>query len=256
MPSSGSGEAALAPPGDEANEIDDPVAVRAQHEMIGAGGGDRAGDRGTLRGCGGRIALAQLPIMSVDVTAPACLGVGDLKQADVRERELARVDDFDRDDVVTVCERLQLALPSAGSEEVGEHDDEASTGREPTTSPQRLTQPGVVRTVVHRGLAERGEHRRDVRMRVDRAGKTARVDAVVDAPTRLPPRLASSANAPAAAHTTSRFSDRAVPKSRLFEASTTSHSSSSRSAMVSRTCGSVVRAVTAQSMCRVSSPAT
>ncbi len=84
MPSSGS-EAALAPPGNEANEIDHPVAVGAQHEVIGAGRRDGPCDRGSLRGCGGGIALAQLAVVGVDVAAPAGLGIGDLEQADVRE---------------------------------------------------------------------------------------------------------------------------------------------------------------------------
>ena len=84
MPSSSS-EAALTPPGNEANEIDHPVAVGAQHEVVGAGRCDRPSDRGSLRGCGGGVALAQLAVAGVDVAAPAGLGIGDLEQADVRK---------------------------------------------------------------------------------------------------------------------------------------------------------------------------
>ena len=60
--------------------------------------------------------------------------------------------------------------------------------------------------------------------------------------------------AAAAATARSRFSQLAVPKSKLADASTTSQVSSSRSAIICRTCGWVVRAVTAQSIRRTSSP--
>ena len=84
MPSRGS-EAALAPPGNEANEIDHPVAVGTQNEVIGASRGDGAADRSTLRGCRGGVALAHLAVMGVDVATTAGFGVGDLEQADIGE---------------------------------------------------------------------------------------------------------------------------------------------------------------------------
>jgi uncharacterized protein YbcI len=59
-----------------------------------------------------------------------------------------------------------------------------------------------------------------------------------------------------AASTSSRFSVSAVPKSMLGERSTTIQVSSSRSAIVCRMCGIVVRAVTGQSIRRTSSPGT
>ena len=74
------------------------------------------------------------------------------------------------------------------------------------------------------------------------------------APIRLPPRTVRWAIAAAAASTRSRLSQRAVPKSRLADRSTASQVSSSRSATVCRTCGTVVRAVTGQSIRRTSSP--
>ena len=61
---------------------------------------------------------------------------------------------------------------------------------------------------------------------------------------------------PAAVHASSCLVDRPVPKAWLDDVSRTSHSSSSWSAIVSRTWGSLVRAVTAQSMWRGSSPGT
>ena len=64
------------------------------------------------------------------------------------------------------------------------------------------------------------------------------------APTRFPDRLVRKPTAATIASARSRFSNSAVPKSRLAERSTTIHVSSSRSAIVSRTCGIVVRAVT------------
>ena len=60
--------------------------------------------------------------------------------------------------------------------------------------------------------------------------------------------------AAAAATARSRFSHPVVPKSRLADTSTTSQVSSSRSAIICRTCGCVVRAVTDQSIRRTSSP--
>jgi hypothetical protein len=77
---------------------------------------------------------------------------------------------------------------------------------------------------------------------------------VMMAPMRLPPPLLRKAMAAAAATARSRFSHPAVPKSRLADTSTTSHVSSSRSAIIWRTCGVVVRAVTDQSIRRTSSP--
>ena len=61
-------------------------------------------------------------------------------------------------------------------------------------------------------------------------------------------------NAAVAPSTTSRFSARAVPKSRLAERSATTQVSSSRSASVVRTCVGSDRAVRFQSMSRASSP--
>jgi hypothetical protein len=77
---------------------------------------------------------------------------------------------------------------------------------------------------------------------------------VISAPNRLPPLPVRCAIAATAAMTRSRFSHRAVPKSRLGDRSITAQVSSSRSAIVSRMCGTVVRAVTAQSIRRTSSP--
>jgi len=77
---------------------------------------------------------------------------------------------------------------------------------------------------------------------------------VMIAPSRLPPPLFRNAMDAAAATARSRFSQPAVPKSRLADTSTTSQVSSSRSAIICRTWGWVVRAVTDQSIRRTSSP--
>jgi hypothetical protein len=74
------------------------------------------------------------------------------------------------------------------------------------------------------------------------------------APIRLPPPRVRCPTAAAAATTRSRFSQPTVPKSSDAERSATSQVSSSRSATVCRMCGSVVRAVTDQSIRRTSSP--
>ena len=92
-------------------------------------------------------------------------------------------------------------------------------------------------------------------MRPDNAG-TRRTESplAMIAPIRLPPPLLRNVIAAAAATARSRFSQPVVPKSRLADMSTTSHVSSSRSAIIWRTCGWVVRAVTDQSIRRTSSP--
>ncbi|CKU27289.1 Uncharacterised protein [Mycobacterium tuberculosis] len=59
----------------------------------------------------------------------------------------------------------------------------------------------------------------------------------ISAPSRLPPPLLRKVMAAAAATARSRFSQQAVPKSRLADMSTTSQVSSSRSAIICRTCG-------------------
>ncbi len=73
------------------------------------------------------------------------------------------------------------------------------------------------------------------------------------APRRLPLCEVRKPIAATAEVARSRFSEWAVPKSMLPLASTSAHVSSSRSAIRSRTCGTVVRAVTFQSIRRMSS---
>ena len=75
------------------------------------------------------------------------------------------------------------------------------------------------------------------------------------APIRLPGRAVRNPTAALAARTRSRFSLAAVPNSMLADRSARTQVSSSRSATRSWTCGTVVRAVTAQSIRRTSSPA-
>ena len=91
--------------------------------------------------------------------------------------------------------------------------------------------------------------------RPDSAGTRRSVSPLeISAPIRLPPPLLRKVMAAAAATARSRFSHPAVPKSRLADTSTTNQVSSSRSAIICRTCGWVVRAVTDQSIRRTSSP--
>ena len=91
--------------------------------------------------------------------------------------------------------------------------------------------------------------------RPERAGTRVIVcPLAISAPSRLPPPLLRNVIAAAAATARSRFSHTVVPKSRLADMSTTSQVSSSRSAIICRTWGCMVRAVTAQSIRRTSSP--
>ena len=75
------------------------------------------------------------------------------------------------------------------------------------------------------------------------------------APTWLPPRVRSRANVVASSHRTSSFGRSIGPKPIEGDRSSSSHAVSSRSSAYWRTNGVSIRAVTFQSMCRTSSPA-
>ena len=142
------------------------------------------------------------------------------------------------DHVVARGQRAQLAVPAGRVEEVG---TTTTTPRRCARAPhaaqrgrERCLAPGRRAGGVSRRCSER-EH--GVAPGAGRQRPRCRSPSNVTAPSRLPARDVRNPNAAAAASARSRFSQRAVPKSRLAEPSTTSQVSSSRSAIVSRTCG-------------------
>ena len=98
---------------------------------MGAGGGDPAGHVRPpgLRGLG--VADAQGGVTGVDDPPAPGLGVGHGQRADVGQVQLARVDHLDGDDVVAAGEGPQRVVPAVGHEEVGHHDDEAAAAGVP-----------------------------------------------------------------------------------------------------------------------------
>ncbi len=113
---------------------------------------------------------------------------------------------------------------------------------------------GAVPPAAPRGAASNARSRLNRWVRPPRAGnRRMPFPPSRCAPSRLPTPAVRNPTAATAATASSRFSSSAVPKSMLGEASTSNQVTNSRSASTSRTCGVVVRAVTAQSIRRTSS---
>ena len=241
--------------GDEADEVEQPVAVGAQLEVVGA---RRPGCRRRSRP-----AARRRPRRSARGAAGSTVWIS--TRSPVRGS-------------------TSSSTPTAGS----------SSSRGSTTSTQRISwraaswrerlvprrrrrgsrtrrRPGPGAGTTRRGGGCRRRRRscpaRDagaVRMRWSRAIRwslppragtvTGPSGASSTAPMRLPVRAVRNPTAAAAEMARSRFSHSAVPKSRPATGRARSHVSSSRSAIVSRTWGCWSRAVTFQSMRRTSSP--
>ena len=182
--------------------------------------------------------------------------------------QLPRVDDLDREDLVPRGELAHRALPgrlerlsispSSGVEEVGHDHPESALALRPGHRLERGGQVAAARLLVATELL--GEQcpqqtvereppgpRRPAPQLPSRAASGRRTGRPAGGSGTRPwrrPRLPARAS-PAAT----------VPKSIEPDRSTSAQVSSSRSAIRSRTCGIVVRAVTAQSIRRTSSPA-
>ena len=109
MPHPGPARAAVdpgappAPAGDEAGQVDEPVAVGAQHEVRGAATADGGGDGGALGGGGFRVAPAQDgPGWCRRMRARPVSGSTSVETPDVGQLELTGVDDLDGQDLVAV----------------------------------------------------------------------------------------------------------------------------------------------------------
>ena len=72
-------------------------------------------------------ATAELGVARVDRELLSGLGVLDHDHAGVGKLVLARVEEADRDDLVTLGQLQQRTLPSGRGDEVGEEDDERAS---------------------------------------------------------------------------------------------------------------------------------
>jgi len=106
-----------------------PLRVRSEAQVRRTGSPDRRRPRGAppIRGVGQ--AGAEPLIAGVDRSLMTGLRILDLKEADIRQPELPRVEDLDGDDLAPTSEPRQSGAPGLnGTEEVGDDD------REPTAS--------------------------------------------------------------------------------------------------------------------------
>ena len=117
------------PAGDELDDVDEPVAIGAEHEMLGTRGADRTGDRVLALPGRGFVTIPQRRGIGLHVEPAAGLGVDERRDPDRGQGELARIDGLDRD--------APDGSPRGGAsglaqslvvEEVGDHDDLAPTG--------------------------------------------------------------------------------------------------------------------------------
>ena len=110
---------------DEADDVEEPVPVRAQHQVVASRGPDPPGDVLALVAGGGGVALPQVP-GGVDLALGAGLGIDQLDHADVGQGQLPGVDDLDGEDLVARGQAPQRTLPAPRGQEVRHHDHEAA----------------------------------------------------------------------------------------------------------------------------------
>ena len=223
--------------------------------MARADGRERARDGAPLLGRRGREPLAEPPAAGVDAQLLPRLGIDEPEDADVGQLLLAWVADLDRDDVVPARELEQLPAPVPAAAEVGDDDDERALARERVRPRERLTErrrpelrprPARSRSAVRSPMSP---------TRPCRGGSMRGFESPkVTTPSRFPRRVARWPTAIATPSATSALRRSAVPNCIETDVSRTSQLTRTRSASVTRTCGSFVRAVTFQSIRRTSSP--
>ena len=186
----------------------------------------------------------------------AGLRVDEPELAHIRKLLLARVADLDCDHVVAA------ASSSSGSRQSsGPRKSETKTTSARWRARRRRAasaSPSDVGADTARARAPRAA------WRAGRAGPPGPGEAEAhrcrrrtsSTPSRFPRRVETCPIASATPSATSALRRSAVPKRIDGDVSSTSHVTSTRSASLTRTCGSPVRAVTSQSMRRTSSPAT
>ena len=111
-PGTSAAVAAAALTADEPGQVDDPVAVGAQDEVLGTGGADGLRDRGAVvRAARLGVLLPQPGERGPHLAPVTGLGVDQDHRADVGQRELARVDHLDHEHVVPGGQPAQRRPP-------------------------------------------------------------------------------------------------------------------------------------------------
>src|SRR5688572_20570694 len=106
--------APLAPsaPRHKADDVEEPVAIGAQHQVVGTGVAERSGDAGALRSRGVGVAAAQALVRRLDLQTRTGLGVDEVEHAYVGQLELAWIDHLDAEHLVAGRHRPQRAGPT------------------------------------------------------------------------------------------------------------------------------------------------
>ena len=183
------------------------------------------------------------------------LRVDEPEVADVRQLLLARVADLDRDDVVARRELEQRGRQSRGPRKSETTTITARAAGEPAEAAERGRRARSARWARDRALAAaRAGAARRPRLPCRAGEVTGFGRRTWRRARRLPRRTAKLPTASETPSATSHFRRSAVPNVIDADVSSSSHVSTARSATLTRTCGSPVRAVTFQSIRRTSSP--
>ena len=156
---------------------------------------------------------AEVGVARVDDELLAGLRVLDDDHAGVGELVLARVEEADRDDLVTLGQLEQRALPPRRGDEVGdEHDERASPDRADARDSSTVVEVGDGAVRPRRAASGSGRARAPG-SGVLRGGSVSSISLSKRiAPTRLPPRVSSRAKVVASSLRTSSFGRSIGPK--------------------------------------------
>ncbi len=122
------------------HDVEQPVPVGAQDQVIHAGSAETEGDVLPLGRGGGGVPLPEGGA-GLDLPLAPGLGVDQLDHPDIGQGQLPGVDDLDGQHLVAVGEAPQRPLPARGGQEVRDHDHEApppvaGTGQGPDSGGQ------------------------------------------------------------------------------------------------------------------------
>ncbi len=113
---------------DELGQVDHPVAVSTQDEMVGPGRADVAGMRGETLPAGLGEPIAHLGLARVDLHDAAGALITQLDQTDIWQLEFARIHDFDDECFVSEPDCPQRLCPSRPKKIGDDHRQPAPTG--------------------------------------------------------------------------------------------------------------------------------
>ena len=192
-------------------------------------------------------------IARVDTESRPGLGIGEPHLAHVDELLLARVPHLDRQHIVARREVDELWPPVAWPTKVRHHGDQGALPRDRAKQRQGGHQVGR-RAPRYLVVAEREQEPDQSGASLPRPQRCGEPLPNERSPTRLPRTLAACPSASATPSATSALRRSAVPKPIEGVRSSTIQVTRTRSASCTRTCASLVRAVTFQSIRRTSSP--